>query len=79
MSMHKIAYEAMMMDTEFLSHAMRYYNLVMAWLIRLVDPAGKHPWQTVSLPLPNDVPEVFAMLPEWIIEDVVEFFIFLGK
>lgn len=33
----------------------------------------------LRLPLPNEIPKLFAMLPEWIIEDVVEFFIFVGK
>ena len=79
MASHKLAYEAMLMDTDYLSQSMRFFNLVMAWLIRMVDPAKQHPWKTVKLPLPDDVPEPFAMQPEWIVEDIVEFFIFLGK
>ncbi|KAF7721031.1 hypothetical protein EC973_005541 [Apophysomyces ossiformis] len=79
MTMHKLAYESMIMDGEFLSQIMRFYNLVMAWLVRLVDPSHKHPWQSVTLPLPSEIPETFCMLPEWIIEDIVEYFIFLGK
>lgn len=79
MSMHKFAYESMLMDEEYLSETMRFYNLVMSWMIRTVDPKHQHPWTMITLPLPKDVPEDFAMLPEWIIEDVVEFFIFLGK
>ncbi|CDH50642.1 ubiquitin conjugation factor e4 [Lichtheimia corymbifera JMRC:FSU:9682] len=79
MSMHKFAYESMLMDEEYLSETMRFYNLVMSWMIRTVDPKHQHPWAMITLPLPKDVPEDFAMLPEWIIEDVVEFFIFLGK
>lgn len=79
MSMHKFAYESMLMDEEYLSETMRFYNLVMSWMIRTVDHKHQHPWTIITLPLPKDVPEDFAMLPEWIIEDVVEFFIFLGK
>ncbi|RUP52168.1 hypothetical protein BC936DRAFT_138761 [Jimgerdemannia flammicorona] len=73
------ALDAALQDPEFLSHMMRFYNLVMTWLVRLVDPKGGHPSQAVGLPLPNEIPKLFAMLPEWIIEDIVEFFIFVGK
>lgn len=79
MTMHKFAYETMLMNTEFLSQSMLYFNLVMAWMVRVADPKKKHPWETVELPLPKEVPETFAMLPEWMVEDTVEFFIFLGK
>jgi ubiquitin conjugation factor E4 B len=79
MESNKLAMEAMVLDSEFLSHIMRFYNFVMSWMVRLVDLKGKHPWETVSLPLPKDVPEQFAMLPEWIVQDIVDFFTFLGK
>lgn len=77
--MHKCAFESMLLDEQYLSQAMRYYNLVMALLIRIVDPQHKHPWETVKMPLPKDISTTFSMLPEWIVEDVVEFFLFLGK
>ncbi|KAI9019583.1 ubiquitin elongating factor core-domain-containing protein [Phycomyces nitens] len=79
MTMHKLAYESMVLDPEFLTQTMRFYNLVMAWMVRMVDPAHRHPWTPVKLPLPQDIPDAFSMLPEWIVEDIVEFFIFVGK
>ncbi|KAI8982485.1 ubiquitin elongating factor core-domain-containing protein [Mycotypha africana] len=79
MSCHRLALESMLFDSQFLSDALRFYDLVMAWVIRIVDPQHKHPWEKVKLPLPKEVPEAFAMLPEWLIEDVVELYIFLGK
>lgn len=79
MESNKLAMEAMVLDKDFLSHIMRFYNFVMSWMVRLVDPKGKHPWETVDLPLPQDVPEPFSMLPEWIVQDIVDFFVFLGK
>lgn len=79
MAMHKLAFEAMLMDTEYLSQTMRFMNLEMSWLVRLVDPRKQHPWKSITLPLPDTIPEMFAMQPEWLIEDIVEFFIFLGK
>lgn len=79
MTQQKLAYETMLLDPEFLSQIMQFYNLVMAWLVRMVDQKHLHPWDTVQLPLPDSIPENFSMLPEWIIEDIVEYFIFLGK
>lgn len=79
MTQQKLAYETVLLDPEFLGKLMQFYNLVMAWLIRIVDSKHRHPWETVQLPLPVNVPEEFSMLPEWIIEDIVEYFIFLGK
>ncbi|CAO3618750.1 unnamed protein product [Cunninghamella echinulata] len=79
MTQQKLAYETVLLDPEFLGKLMQFYNLVMAWLVRMVDSKHRHPWETVQLPLPNNIPEEFSMLPEWIIEDIVEYFIFLGK
>lgn len=31
------------------------------------------------LPLPKEVPEAFRMLPEYLIEDVIEFYLFLVR
>jgi len=31
------------------------------------------------LPLPEEVPEAFRMLPEYFIEDVIEFYLFLVR
>lgn len=79
MTTYRLAYETMLLDPIFLTEALRFYDLVMAWMIRIVDPKHKHPWEKVNLPLSDTVPEAFAMLPEWIIEDIVELFIFIGK
>lgn len=79
MTMYRLAYEAMLLDPVFLTEVLRFYDLVMAWMIRIVDPKHKHPWEKIQLPLPDAVPELFAMLPEWIFEDIVEVFIFIGK
>ncbi|KAI8084119.1 ubiquitin elongating factor core-domain-containing protein [Gilbertella persicaria] len=79
MASFRLAYETMLLDPVFLTEALRFYDLVMAWLVRIVDPMHQHPWKKVQLPIPKQVPDVFAMLPEWIIEDIVEIFIFIGK
>lgn len=79
MTAYRLAYETMLLDPAFLTEALRFYDLVMAWMVRIVDPKHKHPWEKVQLPLPDACPDMFAMLPEWIIEDIVELFIFIGK
>jgi ubiquitin conjugation factor E4 B len=79
MTSFRLAYETMLLDPVFLTEALRFYDLVMAWVVRIVDGKHKHPWEPISLPLPAEVPDVFSMLPEWIIEDIVEIFIFIGK
>lgn len=79
MTAYRLSYETMLLDPSFLTEALRFYDLVMAWMVRIVDPKHKHPWEKVQLPLPDAIPEAFAMLPEWIIEDIVELFIFIGK
>ncbi|GAA6060451.1 hypothetical protein JCM10212_000044 [Sporobolomyces blumeae] len=76
---HLLAYEVQLLDPEYLAKCVGFSNLVMAWLVRLVDPKGKHPHQKISFPLPNETPEVFRMLPEFLIEDITEFLSFTSK
>jgi ubiquitin conjugation factor E4 B len=53
-------------------------------------PGGPDPlqWDLVArgaiaglplVPLPETVPSVFATLPEWIVEDVIEFYLFVCR
>ncbi|CAG8708529.1 9385_t:CDS:10, partial [Acaulospora morrowiae] len=76
---HKIAYDTQLLDNTALSHSLQFYNLVINWILRIVDPIGKHPAQQIRLPLPKTPPEAFTMLPEYIIEDIAEFFLFISR
>ncbi|GAA5912608.1 ubiquitin conjugation factor core domain-containing protein [Sporobolomyces salmoneus] len=76
---HLLCYEVQLLDPEYLAKCIGYMNLMMAWLVRLVDPKGKHPHQKIEFPLPNKTPEVFRMLPEFLIEDITEFLSFTSK
>ncbi|KAF0531124.1 Ubiquitin conjugation factor E4 [Gigaspora margarita] len=76
---HRIAYETQLLDQVYLDHSLKFYNLVMNWMLRIVDPTGKHPEKQIQLPLPPTPPETFAMLPEYIFEDVAEIFLFVAK
>ncbi|POY75438.1 hypothetical protein BMF94_1509 [Rhodotorula taiwanensis] len=74
-----LAYEVQLLDPEYLAKCSSFSNLVMAWLVRLVDPKKQHPHVRIDLPLLNEVPETFRMLPEFLIEDITEFLSFTSK
>ncbi|KAF9919148.1 hypothetical protein BX616_000836 [Lobosporangium transversale] len=73
----RLSLESQIMDPIILAHSFQFYNLVMAWLLRMVDPTHTYPQSTIQLPLPEKPSEDFANLPEYIIEDIVEFFLFV--
>ncbi|CAG8504078.1 13438_t:CDS:10, partial [Ambispora leptoticha] len=79
MMSHKLAYEAQVLDQYLLSQSLQFYNLLMTWIVRIVDPKGKHPHEMIQLPLPPTPPQQFAMLPEYFIEDITEFFLFISR
>ncbi|GAA5912015.1 hypothetical protein JCM5296_007322 [Sporobolomyces johnsonii] len=77
---YHLAYEVQLLDPEYLAKCASFCNLVMAWLVRLVDPKKQHPHTRISLTnLPNETPEAFRMLPEFLIEDITEFLTFTSK
>ncbi|GBC03242.1 hypothetical protein RclHR1_05020019 [Rhizophagus clarus] len=78
-AVHKISYESQLLDPNSLSRTLQFYNLVINWVLRIVDPTGQHPMKQISLPLPPTPPEEFIMLPEFVIEDITEFFSFISR
>ncbi|ORX94013.1 hypothetical protein K493DRAFT_315713 [Basidiobolus meristosporus CBS 931.73] len=76
---HKLCLDTQLLESQLLLDSMRFYSFVMNWLIRLVDPKQQHPWTRINLPLPAEIPPRFAMLPEYIIEDIAEFFLFVAR
>ncbi|KAG2134372.1 ubiquitin elongating factor core-domain-containing protein [Suillus cothurnatus] len=75
----QLAYRVQLLDPELVFRYIGFTNFASTWLIRSVDPQGTHPNPVVELPLPKDVPMTFRVLPEFIIEDVVEFFLFVVR
>ncbi|OBZ71580.1 Ubiquitin conjugation factor E4 [Grifola frondosa] len=69
----QLAYEAQLGDPELVFRSISFANFVSTWLIRQVDPKGLHPNPLVELPLPKEVPASFNVLPEYLVEDVVEY------
>ncbi|KAI1314793.1 hypothetical protein EDD11_001721 [Mortierella claussenii] len=73
----RLSLESQIMDPIILGHSFQFYNLVMAWLLRMVDPVHAYPRSAIQLPLPSKPSDDFATLPEYIIEDIVEYFLFV--
>ncbi|TFY76233.1 hypothetical protein EWM64_g7779 [Hericium alpestre] len=68
-----------LLDPETLFRSASFNTFVTTWLIRYVDPRKAHPKPLVDLPLPKEVPVDFKMLPEFILEDAIEYYIFVTR
>ncbi|KZV65315.1 hypothetical protein PENSPDRAFT_614272 [Peniophora sp. CONT] len=73
------AYMTQLMDQELLFKSNTFTSFVVTWLIRFNDPAQKHPRPTVELPLPQEVSLDFRVLPEYILDNVIEYYVFLTR
>ena len=73
------ATEVQLLDPQFIATQSAFFNFAMAWLVRAVDPHGKHPAVPIELPLPEKAPVEFSMLPEYLIDDTVGFFHFVSR
>lgn len=73
----RLSMQSQILDPIILNHSFRFYNLVMVWLLRVVDGAHAYPQKPIQLPLPEQPNDNFAILPEFVIEDIVEFFLFV--
>jgi ubiquitin conjugation factor E4 B len=73
------AMETQLLDPKLLGQQIHFYNFAMAWLVRLVDPKHEHPKRPITLPLPEETPPAFAMLPEYLLEDIAEFFVLVSR
>ncbi|KAK1229888.1 Ubiquitin conjugation factor E4 [Marasmius sp. AFHP31] len=69
----QLAYEAQLQDPELVYRSIGFTNFLSTWLIRQVDPKKTHPNPPANLPLPQEVPMSFRVLPEYILEDIVEY------
>ncbi|BFZ61767.1 Ubiquitin conjugation factor E4 [Saitoella coloradoensis] len=75
----KYAYDSLLLDKVSMTQSLLFMNLVATWLLRLVDPKRQHPQQPLHLPLPPSAPDAFRNLPEYMVEDVAEFFLHLSR
>ncbi|KAL1021148.1 hypothetical protein UPYG_G00009400 [Umbra pygmaea] len=69
----KACADAGLLDENLLRRCLQFYSMVIQLILRMVDPAYPH----MTLPLNLEIPKSFAALPEFYIEDVAEFLLFI--
>uniref|UniRef100_A0A665TPX7 Ubiquitin conjugation factor E4 B n=1 Tax=Echeneis naucrates TaxID=173247 RepID=A0A665TPX7_ECHNA len=62
-----------LLDENLLRRCLQFYSTVIQLILRIVDPA----YPNITLPLNPEIPKSFAALPEFYIEDVAEFLLFV--
>ncbi|THH28275.1 hypothetical protein EUX98_g5915 [Antrodiella citrinella] len=75
----QLAYAVQLCDPELVFRSISFVNFVSAWIIRSVDPTHSYPKNTIELPLPKEVPMAFRTMPEFAIEDVVDYHLFVSR
>lgn len=63
-----------LVDEELMRRCLGFYSSAAEWLLDILT-AGKG--ENVTFPLPTDVPVIFGALPDFFIEDMVEFLLFV--
>lgn len=74
-----LAASTQLTDPDFIDRLLHVAGFTMTWLVRVADPKKQHPRTTVELPLPQEVPIQFRMLPEHIFEDVCDILLFIAR
>uniref|UniRef100_A0A0S7EWR7 UBE4B n=1 Tax=Poeciliopsis prolifica TaxID=188132 RepID=A0A0S7EWR7_9TELE len=62
-----------LLDENLLRRSLQFYSTVIQLILRMVDPA----YPNITLPLNPEIPKSFAALPEFYVEDVAEFLLFV--
>lgn len=75
----KCAIEGVFMDDKLQGLSLRFMQFVVVWLLRLVSQQNYTPDKSFKMPLPTTVPEAFACLPEYALQDVVDNFKFTWR
>ena len=83
--------EASLLDDVFLSGCLQFYASASQWMVSIIDPSP-HRFSLMlvadiviincicflcSLSLPENVPMEFAALPEYFVEDIADFIVFI--
>ncbi|GLB45696.1 putative ubiquitin elongating factor core [Lyophyllum shimeji] len=72
-----LAMEVQLREPDFLARSLMFSTFLSAWLVRQVDPKNTHPNPPVQMPVPTSVPMSFRVLPEYMLEDLVQQLIFV--
>ncbi|KAJ8523244.1 hypothetical protein ONZ45_g319 [Pleurotus djamor] len=75
----QLAYEVQLLDPELVFRSIGFTTFLSVWLIRQADPKKTHPSPAVGLPLPKEVPMAFRVLPEYLVEDIVDYLVFVVR
>lgn len=73
------AYDTQLLDPVFYRLNLNFMIFMMTWFVRLVDPTHRHPSPMIKLPLPAESSVQFRMLPEYLIDNIVEYCDFLSR
>ncbi|XP_038629729.1 ubiquitin conjugation factor E4 B isoform X5 [Scyliorhinus canicula] len=69
----KACADAGLLDENLLRRCLQFYGTLIQLIFRLVDPR----YPDMTLPLNPEIPKVFAALPEFYVEDIAEFLLFI--
>ncbi|KII86779.1 hypothetical protein PLICRDRAFT_43444 [Plicaturopsis crispa FD-325 SS-3] len=75
----QLAFRVQLLEPELVFRSLGFVNFLSTWLLRRVDPKKTHPSPVIELPLPQEVPMDFRVLPEYIIEDITDYWIFIVR
>ena len=73
----KLCVDAQLLHPRLLKDTLQLYVAVSRWLAALIDPAQRG--EALTLPLCAAIPMEFAALPEYLIEDMADFLLFLSR
>ncbi|TFK40817.1 ubiquitin elongating factor core-domain-containing protein [Crucibulum laeve] len=71
--MQQLSFETGLLEPELVFRCIGFTTFLSTWLIRQVDPKKQHPKPPAALPLSKEVPMSFRVLPEYIVEDIVDY------
>jgi ubiquitin conjugation factor E4 B len=89
----KLAFDAILIDKHSIEHSIRFYNLAMVWILRCAfsDTVAPEKMKSIDwgsllrgnaqdVPVMNltvEPPRLFAIIPEWILDDICEFYLYV--
>ncbi|XP_018324068.1 ubiquitin conjugation factor E4 B isoform X2 [Agrilus planipennis] len=72
----KACADAGLLDKNLLRRSLSFFTSVAEYLLCLMTNKSPGEINTITLPLSQNIPPVFAALPEWYVEDIAEFLLF---
>ncbi|KAF2399154.1 ubiquitin conjugation factor E4 [Trichodelitschia bisporula] len=73
------AVQGVLLDDLAQQRSLQLVRYICVWILRLVSPQSAFPKKPVTLPLPEEQPETYRCLPEYLIYDIVDNFKFVTR